>query len=561
MADLQALMDEHFETNRYDKTPQNWRSMPELGIDPDDDDIGKARGKTERLPALFPLKDAKEIAAANRLKAVIVPVLAKLGRSVASQVRAHKVKVNKAGPPDEDRDDKGKWTGGANGTPKGGLTADQKAALLTYQNKGGYKNVNALLNTGDHQAGMTATTNPEVVNRTKAETEGMLSHMDEVMSKSVLTKDAVLYRGVESTAEIKVGDKMSFAGFQSTSTDLANAEVFANAQMSSNPVNAASVVYKYEAPAGTHAIDINEALGLNRLSQNKQNKTVWFEHEVILDRGLSVQVTKVEPGLHGDYNRQYRLVTVKIVGAVAKLAKAADDDMQTAQEIADSLDLSGLLAIVKEADPTMLEVFGDTAIMAVGQFGFADNSGIVNQIHDTAVDYAKQRAAELVGMRYDAAGNLVASANAEMAIDDTTRAMVQQIIYQGLQDGSRLDDIADDLEGLGPYPFSEERAAIIAETEVAKAHSMGSLDGYRQAEDMGVDIQKEWLIADEEACDDCQENADAGPIDLDDTFPSGDDAPGAHPHCRCAIAPVVADGSSADEGDAQDEIDAQIEEE
>jgi hypothetical protein len=32
-----------------------------------------------------------------------------------------------------------------------------------------------------------------------------------------------------------------------------------------------------------------------------------------------------------------------------------------------------------------------------------------------------------------------------------------------------------------------------------------------------------------EACDDCQENADAGPINLDDDFPSGDSAPPALP--------------------------------
>ena len=41
-----------------------------------------------------------------------------------------------------------------------------------------------------------------------------------------------------------------------------------------------------------------------------------------------------------------------------------------------------------------------------------------------------------------------------------------------------------------------------------------------------------------------EENAAAGPIDLDDEFPSGDDAPTAHPNCECALMPVVYEASN-----------------
>jgi hypothetical protein len=38
-----------------------------------------------------------------------------------------------------------------------------------------------------------------------------------------------------------------------------------------------------------------------------------------------------------------------------------------------------------------------------------------------------------------------------------------------------------------------------------------------------------------EACDICVENADAGVIGLDEEFPSGDQAPPAHPHEECDL--------------------------
>ena len=46
--------------------------------------------------------------------------------------------------------------------------------------------------------------------------------------------------------------------------------------------------------------------------------------------------------------------------------------------------------------------------------------------------------------------------------------------------------------------------------------------------------QKRW-IADDDACEVCQANADQGWIDADDTFDSGDDEPPAHPNCGCDL--------------------------
>ena len=115
--------------------------------------------------------------------------------------------------------------------------------------------------------------------------------------------------------------------------------------------------------------------------------------------------------------------------------------------------------------------------------------------------------------------------------------------------------LADALErGVSPREVSilvdqvvndPEQAFVIAQTEMSRAVSIASRELYQ---DSNVE-QVEWLVA--EGCDDCQENADASPIGINDTFPSGDTEPPAHPNCMCALAPyiLITDGSS----DTQDE--------
>lgn len=88
-----------------------------------------------------------------------------------------------------------------------------------------------------------------------------------------------------------------------------------------------------------------------------------------------------------------------------------------------------------------------------------------------------------------------------------------------------IDDILSD----------SERALNIAQTEMSRAVSVANRELY---EDSGVELV-EWLVA--EPCDLCQENADVSPIRIDETFPSGDTEPPAHPNCVCDIAPYVVD--------------------
>ena len=101
-----------------------------------------------------------------------------------------------------------------------------------------------------------------------------------------------------------------------------------------------------------------------------------------------------------------------------------------------------------------------------------------------------------------------------------------------LRDGSSVDELARDVRDL---LGDRKQAEAVATTEIARAQSQASMDTYADA---GVD-RVEWLIAPTDACPICTGNAAEGPIRRGQDFTGGVDAPPQHPHCRCAITPVI----------------------
>ena len=249
--------------------------------------------------------------------------------------------------------------------------------------------------------------------------------------------------------------------------------------------------------------------------------------------------------------------------ADAPLGKAAGDDESPpddpgqrkawaeakAAAIADSLDLSDLDALA--SDETLATIAADSVAEAIAKIGVDLPSDLVDQVNERAVEMARERAAELVGKRVLDDGTIIDNPNAAWAISDSTRDALRDVIASGLEDNIGRDGIIDNIMAMGG--FDADRAEMIAETEIRRANSLAALEGYKGAASIGVKTKKEWLIADgENVCDDCQDNADEGPIELDDAFPSGDDAPPGHPNCRCALSPVVYDEDPSDAAVADD---------
>ena len=130
--------------------------------------------------------------------------------------------------------------------------------------------------------------------------------------------------------------------------------------------------------------------------------------------------------------------------------------------------------------------------------------------------------------------------------DDVIHTKLDRIgtaLAKGLEQGFTPKETAKMIDVIIDDP---QQALIIAQTETSRAISVASRNAY---EDAQVEMV-EWLVA--EGCEECQDNADASPIGIDDTFPSGDSEPPAHPNCMCALAPYFDPNASNDSTDFED---------
>lgn len=160
----------------------------------------------------------------------------------------------------------------------------------------------------------------------------------------------------------------------------------------------------------------------------------------------------------------------------------------------------------------------------------------------------KQQLQRAVGINWDnwKAGNRTAALLVNKPRGLSTLLDNRGVTIQGIN-RTTLDRIGTRLatalaQGLPPSEVDlsdffddSERALAIAQTEMSRAVATASRQLY---EESGVELV-EWIVAD--PCDLCQENADVSPIRMDETFPSGDTEPPAHPNCVCDISPYVVD--------------------
>jgi hypothetical protein len=132
--------------------------------------------------------------------------------------------------------------------------------------------------------------------------------------------------------------------------------------------------------------------------------------------------------------------------------------------------------------------------------------------------------------------------------DEITRTKIDRIGTSLARSLERGEDAFQTAKGIQEIVNDPQHALMIARTEMARAMSVATRETY---ESNNVQ-QVEWLVAD--GCDVCLENADASPIGIDETFPSGDSEPPAHPNCECAIAPVFEDVEPQPQEDEEVEV-------
>lgn len=200
------------------------------------------------------------------------------------------------------------------------------------------------------------------------------------------------------------------------------------------------------------------------------------------------------------------------------------DSVLRASQIAMKVDLSELLAINSAVEGDLSDMAQDSASLALSAVGAEDmmDDGLVNQVFKDAADWAGQRAGELISTE-----------------QPRLRAEIRDIIADGLNSNIGAAAIADNIRKASG--FSEDRAILIAQTEIAEANESGKMLGWQAAEDAGLVLKKSWLktTAGKPCCDKCAANTAAGEIDLNAAFPSGHVHAPAHPRCQCATTSRV----------------------
>jgi hypothetical protein len=232
----------------------------------------------------------------------------------------------------------------------------------------------------------------------------------------------------------------------------------------------------------------------------------------------------------------------KDLGLVTEEFHKAPDDMSSARAAA-------ILAQINLGDDWKIElhdgtaedlaaVFEDGARQALPLVGFTSGTettnearanvglspidgadvvpAIVSQPHERAIAWANDHAADLI-----------------TGIEDRTRDMLRGTVVDALEQGWSARELTDNIEQSAG--FSSYRSETISRYELISAHGQGTLEALK---DSNVCWGKEWLVGDD-PCEECQANADQGPIPVDEDFQSGDDAPAAHPRCICSIAGVI----------------------
>ncbi len=141
-------------------------------------------------------------------------------------------------------------------------------------------------------------------------------------------------------------------------------------------------------------------------------------------------------------------------------------------------------------------------------------------------DIALNHVAGLVGRIVNKDGQIVPNPKAELNILETTRQDIRSSISTSIALG---EDIPSATDRLGSIINNPARAELIARTETVNSFGEGLKEFGKQSGAIG----KEW--DDNNATDECKDNSDQGVIEFGESFQSGDDAPAAHPNCRCNL--------------------------
>lgn len=185
-------------------------------------------------------------------------------------------------------------------------------------------------------------------------------------------------------------------------------------------------------------------------------------------------------------------------------------------------------------------------------------------LEEVGVDASLDLINPLVSKFVDAfAGDRIADFN------DTTRGQLREVLNDGIEAGSSIDEIAGDIEDTFD-DIDSGRAETIARTEVGYASNAASTAAYELS---GLVSKREWVATQDDRVRDDHDEMDGQTVDMDEPFTAPDGATAMFPgdfgvgeqdiNCRCTTAPIVEDvdtgdlgtddGSGDDSGDVEED--------
>lgn len=211
--------------------------------------------------------------------------------------------------------------------------------------------------------------------------------------------------------------------------------------------------------------------------------------------------------------------------AYSEAVKADDDEIERILRQIE-LEWAGLAATFSDPLTSTMRETGRDTLVELG----AEQDATIGAVFQDALDYGLARSAEMVGMKW-VNGMLVDNPSAKFAISQTTRDELRQLVSNALSEGMTPGELSDAIET--NLTFSAQRAEMISRTELATAHVQGALAAAKRS---GVVVSKYSMLGSlHDQDDECDENAEAGEIGIEQDFPTGHSGPPYHPNCVCAI--------------------------
>lgn len=231
--------------------------------------------------------------------------------------------------------------------------------------------------------------------------------------------------------------------------------------------------------------------------------------------------------------RQERVVLEKLQGRKSRerhetfLAEVARGTVAPPVWMPETANYPGRWVGTKGIDPH--SIFDTQAFRAALE---ADAQGWITGV---IADFGEAQAKAL-GVGFDVHDPAVTEAitnqvNRLAGVDETTYGQVAEALAAGEAQGETISELASRVQGVFAEATSE-RATLIARTEVNDAANWAGLYAAKQS---GVVEEKSWLaVEDPRTCSICS-GLDGQTVPVDENFANGEDAPGAHPACRCTM--------------------------